>query len=371
MTSRLSPDPEHEELRAAVSAFLDRRCGPDQVRAQLDTEQGYDKDVWRQCAGQLGLVGLEIGEQYGGSGASFRELAVVLELMGRTLACLPYFSTVVLASGALLLGDDDGARQRYLPGLADGSTIATVAVAESTGTWDAVMTTAQRRDAGWVLSGEKSFVPDGLAADLLLVVAQAPGGLSMFAVDGAAPGLTRTAMRTLDPTRRQALLGLAQVPAELVGREGAAGPLLDRLHDRAAVALGCEQLGTAARALEMAVGYAGQRLQFGRVIGSFQAVKHRCADMASRVEEARSAAAWAVAAAAENSADLPVAAAMAGVVCSEAAVFATAENVQVHGGLGFTWEHPAHLYFRRARAASVQLRDPAQHREQLLVRLGA
>jgi alkylation response protein AidB-like acyl-CoA dehydrogenase len=338
----------------------------------MEDDRGHDPAVWAQASEQMGLAGLDIPEEYGGSGAGFREIAVVLEELGRSLACLPYFSTVVLAAGALLLGDDEQARQEHLPGIASGRTLATLALAEQNGSGEAdIHASATRAGEGWVLHGSKCFVVDGQVADLLLVVARAPGGLSLFAVDGAAPGLTRRPMRTLDPTRKQARLELDAVPAKLVGAEGSAPALIERVHDRAAIALACEQLGAAARALEMAVDYAKGRVQFGRAIGSFQAVKHRCADMAQRVEAARSAVAWAVAAAAEDqSPDLPVAAAMATVCCTDAAVFATAENVQVHGGIGFTWEHPAHLYLRRARSSALLLGNAADYRELLLQRLG-
>ena len=211
---------------------------------------------------------------------------------------------------------------------------------------------------------------DGAAADLLLVVARSAGGLSLFSVDGGAAGVTRTPLRTLDLTRRQARIALDAAPARLIGAEGDAEALLPRVLDRVAVALACEQVGGAQRTLEMAVEHAKRRMQFGRPIGSFQAVKHTCADMAQQVEGARSAAAWAVSASADDSPELPVAASMAKVRCSEAFLFTAAENIQVHGGIGFTWEHPAHLYFRRAHSSALLFGDPAHHRELLLQRLG-
>ncbi|MCW2498437.1 MAG: acyl-CoA dehydrogenase domain protein [Frankiales bacterium] len=370
---RLGPDETQEQLRTALRTFLSRRSDESAVRRLMETETGHDAALWKQLAEELGLIGIDVPEELGGSGGSFRELAVVLEELGRASACLPYFSTVVLAAGALLLGDDAAAREEHLPRIAAGTCLATLAVTEDDGSWDVARTaTSARRDTdgSWRLDGTKSFVLDGLLADLLLVVARSDEGLSLFAVEGHAPGLQRTSMRTLDPTRKLAKLVLRDVPARLVGRDGAAEPLVQRVLDRAVVALAAEQLGGAQRTLEMAVDYAKIRLQFGRPIGSFQAVKHRCADMAMKVDAGRSAVAWAVAAAADGSAELPVAAAMAGVVCSEAFVFTSAENVQVHGGIGFTWEHPAHLYFRRARSSSLLFGDPAHHRAQLLERLG-
>ena len=214
---------------------------------------------------------------------------------------------------------------------------------------------------------------DGCTADLLLVVAQSPAGLSLFAVPGDAPGLTRTAMQTLDPTRKVARLTLDRAPGRLIGPEGSAPPVLDQLRDRAALALACEQLGVASRALSMAVAYAKTRMQFGRPIGSFQAVKHRCVDMAQRIEAARignpvgSRGARRERREREN---VGIATALASVCSTDAAVFATAENVQVHGGIGFTWEHPAHLYFRRARSSALLHGSADDARELLLRRLG-
>jgi alkylation response protein AidB-like acyl-CoA dehydrogenase len=370
--SRLTPGEDQEQLRHAVRSFLERRSPEPEVRRLMETEQGYDPAVWQQCAQQLGLSGLDLPEEHGGSGATFRELAVTSEELGRALACVPYLSSAVLAAGALLATQDEQARAEHLPGIADGTVLAALAVAEADGSWEAQSqhTTAREADGGWRLTGTKSFVVDGLGAGLLLVTAHGPAGLSLFAVDGGAAGLQRQPMRALDLTRKLARVELSDVPGQLIGRQGDGDQVLAQVHDRAVVALACEQLGVAARSLEMAVAYAKERVQFGRSIGSFQAVKHRCADMAQQVEAARSSVAWAVACAADGSPDLPVAAAMAGVCASEAAVFATAENVQVHGGIGFTWEHPAHLYFRRARSNALLLGDPAAHRSRLLQRLG-
>jgi alkylation response protein AidB-like acyl-CoA dehydrogenase len=361
----LTPGEDQEQLRSAVRSFLERRCDEREVRRLMVTPEGYDTAVWKQATEQLGLAGLDVPEHLGGSGASFRELAVVAEELGRTLACLPWLSSAVLAAGALLHSGDES---ELLTGVAAGTTSAALAVAESDGSWDHVATSATEVDGRWQLTGSKVFVVDGAAADLLLVAAQAPVGLTLFAVQGQ--DQVRHSLETLDGTRKQARIVLDGAEGRLVGVEGGATDVLARVRDRAVVALACENLGVAARTLEMAVAYAKERVQFGRSIGSFQAVRHRLADMAGHVEAARSAAGWAVACAAESSLDLPVAAAMAGVTCTEAAVFNAAENVQLHGGIGFTWEHPAHLYFRRARSNAVLLADPAAHRGQLLDRLG-
>jgi alkylation response protein AidB-like acyl-CoA dehydrogenase len=368
---RLTPDEDQAEFRAFVTRFLDERCGEAEVRRLMADEVGYDPAVWKQASEQLGLAGLDIPEQYAGSGAGFRELAVVMEALGGALACLPVYSTAILAAGALLAGDDEGARKQYLPGIAAGRTIATLALSEQGGSSTSdIHTSAQSEGDHFVLTGSKCFVVDGHIADLVLVVAQAPGGLSLFAVDGGATGLNRSAMRTLDPTRKLARLELQRVPAQLIGAEGTAAAVIERVRERAAFAIACEQLGTASRALTMAVEYAKTRKQFGRAIGSFQAVKHRCVEMAQRVEAARSATQWAAATLVEDS-DLSGAATALATVCStDAAVFATAENVQIHGGIGFTWEHPAHLYFRRARSSALLHGSADDARELLLQRLG-
>jgi alkylation response protein AidB-like acyl-CoA dehydrogenase len=370
-TLRLTPDEDQTEFAAFVTKFLDERCGEAEVRRLMEDETGYDAAVWTQASEQLGLAGLDIPEQYAGSGATFREVSLVMEALGSSLACLPFYSTAVLAAGALLATDDEEAREEHLPGIAAGRTIATLALAERGGSSPSdIHTTAERDGSGFRLGGSKDFVVDGHVADLLLVVAQAAGGLSLFAVDADAPGLTSSTMRTLDPTRKLAHLDLAGVRAQLIGPEGSAHAVIDRVRERAAMAIACEQLGVASRALAMAVAYAKSRVQFGRPIGSFQAVKHRCVDMAQRIEAARSAAQWGAATLAEGSEMSGVAAALATVCCTEAAVFATAENVQVHGGIGFTWEHPAHLYFRRARSSALLHGSADDARELLLQRLG-
>jgi alkylation response protein AidB-like acyl-CoA dehydrogenase len=364
---RLTPAEEQIEFGAFVTTFLGEQCDETEVRRLMAEDLGYDPTVWGQACQQLGLGGLDIPEKYDGSGASFREVAVVMEALGGSLACLPFYSTAVLATGALLAADDEEAREEYLPGIATGQTTATLAGAGLVPAGD--HGTVSEADAdGFHLTGAEGFVVDGCAADVVLLVAGSPEGPSLFAVSGDAPGLTRTAMETLDPTRRLARLGLERVPARLIGSTGEAPAILDRVRDRVALAVACEQLGIATRALSMAVAYAKTRMQFGRPIGSFQAIKHRCVEMVQRIESARSAAQWGVATLSAHIAGSDVATAMATVCCHDAAIFATAENVQVHGGIGFTWEHPAHLYFRRARSNAL-LHGADEARELLLRRL--
>jgi len=371
-----------DELRSAVRDFLEAKSPEEAVRKLMESETRYDPAVWAQLTEQLRLPGLAIPEEYGGDGFGPVELGVVLEEMGRALLCAPYFATVVLAAQALLASGDTDACARHLPGIAAGGATATLAVAESNGSWDPALISARAvRDGeggeageggegGWRLTGRKSFVIDGTTADLVLVVARTVAGPTLFAVDGTAPGLAAESMETLDATRAMARLTLDAVPATLVGADGAGGRIMAKVLDFASVALAAEQSGGARRCLETAAEYARTRHQFGRPIGSFQAVKHKCADMLVQVELAEAASREAARLAAEGSADFPVAAGVAHVACSRAYMFTAMENIQVHGGIGFTWEHPAHLYFRRAKSSQLLFGGPAVYHERLLDRLG-
>ncbi len=279
---------------------------------------------------------------------------------------------MALAANALLHSGDDAAKAAHLPGIASGETIATVAFTEPNGRWDAegIEATATPDGDGWSITGTKMFVLDGHIADLILVAARTDAGVSLFAVAGDAAGLTRTALATMDQTRKQAKLDLAGTPATLVGTDGGGWDTLSTMLDLAAVALAAEQVGGAQEVLEMSVQYAKDRVQFGRPIGSFQAIKHKCADMLLEVESAKSAAYYAGWCAAEMNDELPSVASLAKAYCSEAYFHAAAENIQIHGGIGFTWEHPAHLYFKRAKSSELLFGDPTYHREQLAQRIG-
>ena len=286
---------EQEELRRTVRDFLDKKSPETEVRRLMDTDDGYDPAVWSQMGEQLGLQGLAIPEEFGGSGYSYVELIVVLEEMGRRLLCAPYFSTVVLAGNTLLHSGDDAAKKEHLPGIATGETTATLAFTEDSGRWDeaGITATATKSGDGWTITGTKSYVIDGHIADLILVAARSDKGVSIFAVPSDASGLTRTLLSTMDQTRKQARLELANTPATLVGTDGQGWATLDRVLDLAAVGLAAEQVGGAQFVLDMAVQYAKDRIQFGRPIGSFQAIKHKCADMLLEVESAKSAAYYA------------------------------------------------------------------------------
>jgi len=362
---------EQEQLRQFVRSFLEDKSPETAVREQMETEKGFDEAVWSQMAEQLGLQSLVIPEEYGGQGYGFVELGVVLEEMGRVLVCAPFFSGV-MATCALLQSGDDEAKKTHLPGIASGETFATVAFTEDSGKWDesGITMEASPADGGHTLSGTKSFVLDGHVANLILVAARSASGVSLFAVDGEASGLSRESLATMDQTRKQARLTFENTSATLIGTEGDGWNTLSTTLDLAAVALAAEQVGGAQFVLDMAVQYAKDRVQFGRPIGSFQAIKHKCADMLLEVESAKSAAYYALWCASEMNDELPSVASLAKAYCSEAYFHAAAENIQIHGGIGFTWEHPAHLYFKRAKSSELLFGDPAYHRELLAQRIG-
>ncbi len=363
---------EQEELRRIVRQFLDDKSPETAVRELMATEKGYDDAVWAQMADQMGLQALTIPEEYGGAGFSYVELIVVLEEMGRSLLCAPYFSTVALAANALIHSGDEAAKQAHLPGIASGETIATVAFTEENGRWDESGVTMAASGGGdsWTLSGTKMYVLDGHVANLFVVAARTGSGVSLFTVSGDAAGIERTSLATMDQTRKQARVQFSDTPATLLGTEGGGWAVLERMLDLAAVALAAEQVGGGQKCLDMAVEYAKVRVQFGRPIGSFQAIKHKCADMLLEVESAKSAAYYAGWCAAELNDELPSVASLAKAYCSEAYFHASAENIQIHGGIGFTWEHPAHLYFKRAKSSELLFGDPTYHRELLAQRIG-
>ncbi|HVJ97021.1 MAG TPA: acyl-CoA dehydrogenase family protein [Acidimicrobiia bacterium] len=369
---------EQDELRRTVRQFLEAKSPETEVRRLMETENGYDESVWKQMGQELGLQGLAIPEAYGGQGFTFIELGIVLEEMGRVLLCAPYFSSAVLAANAILNAGTEDQKQELLPGIAAGDTIATLAFTEPSGKWDAAgitMEAAENVGGEFTLTGEKMFVIDGFTADLIVVVARIAGtsgtdGITFFTVRGDADGLTRTALSTMDMTRKQAKLEFNNVVATPLGSTSGGFAAFSKTLDQAAVALANEMMGGAQKVLEQSVEYAKVRVQFGRPIGSFQAIKHKCADMLLEVESGKSAAYYASWAAAEDNEELPVVAALSKAYCSEAYFHATAENIQIHGGIGFTWEHPAHLYFKRAKSSEIYLGDPTYHRELLAQRIG-
>jgi len=369
---------EQEELRATARAFLAEANAPERVRAAMESPLGFDPELWKRIA-ELGWPAVAIAEDCGGLGLGPVELTALMEVMGEALLCAPFFSSVCLAAPALAAVGDEASRRAWLPGIAEGRTLAALALAEGAaapGPGDVAAT--WRADAeGFRLDGRKRFVVDGAAAELLLVAARREGsrgaeGVGLFAVPASTPGVARRALPTMDRTRRLADVELRDV---YVGRGAAVGdpegawPGLARALDLAAVALAAEQVGGAQRCLDLAVAHAKDRVQFGRPIGSFQAIKHRCAQMMVEVESARSAAYHAACVAAEGGDALPLAASLAKATASEAFFHAAAECLQIHGGIGFTWEVDVHLYLKRARAGEGLLGDPAFHRERVAAHL--
>jgi alkylation response protein AidB-like acyl-CoA dehydrogenase len=378
MDFRLSE--EQETLQEAARSFLKEASGSEQIRSAIKNPDGFDPSVWRQIALELGWPSLLIPEEHGGLGLGQVDLAVLLEATGEALLCSPLFSTVALGVNTLLEVGTSEQQASILPTIAEGTLTATLAFCEASGRWDAEgITLAAKADGeDFVLDGTKRGVVNGHAADQLLIVARTPdsrgeNGISVFMLSGDFPGLTRNPRPTMDPTRRLADLELnsVRVPKQaLIGELGQAWPGLRRTLDLAAIALAAEQVGGATRCLEMAVAYAKEREQFGRPIGSFQALKHKCADMFVAVETARSALYYAACIADDGSDDLTTNASLAKAWCSEAYFQCASESIQIHGGVGFTWEYDPHLHFKRARASESWLGDPAYHRERIAVSLG-
>lgn len=371
---------EQEEFRATVRRFVEARWPTAEVRRLAETPSGFDAAAWKQMAAELGLQGLAIPEAYGGQGFGFLELGIALEELGRQLAGGPYLASAVLAAQAILAAGTPAQHAEWLPAIAAGESIATLAVLEPSGCAGAESVTATCRPAGsgWSVSGTKTAVLDGQSADVLVVAARLEGstgadGVTLLVLRPDATGVTRTPVEGLDLTRKHGDLVLRDAIATPLGRPGAAGPALARVLDLAAIALAAESIGAAARCLEMAVGYAKQRIQFGRPIGSFQAVQHKCAEVMLELESARSAAYWSWWVASQPGVDpgeLAEAASVAKASCGDALTRAAAENVQIHGGVGFTWEFDCHLFFRRAKAVEHLLGDPVWHRARLADRLG-
>jgi alkylation response protein AidB-like acyl-CoA dehydrogenase len=370
---RFSFTDEQQEFRSVVRRFLEDKSPTTAVRRLMETDVGYDPEVWRSLTEDLGLTAIHVPEIYGGQGFGISELAIAVEEMGRALLCAPYFASTVLATTAILKAGTDAQKGALLPDIAAGKTIATLAFTEENGRWDAggVTMTATLVGRKFRLDGVKSFVLDGHTADMIVVLARRPGskdanGLSFFTVCGDAAGLHRCHLETMDQTRKLARLTFSGVEAELLGEEGAAAGPLEATFDVAAICLANEMVGGAERLHESAVAFASMRVQFGRPIASFQSLKHKAADMLLDVELAKSAAYYAAAAADERDDELPALASLAKAAASEAYMQTAIHSVQIHGGIGFTWDNDTHLWFKRAKSSEVFLGGPAYHRERLM-----
>ena len=338
------PTSEHNELRQVIRTFLERRSGEDAVRAAADSERGYDLDVWRQAAEQLGLPALAVPEEAGGAGFGLREAGIAFEESGRTLFPAPLLSSFLVTQALA----QSGAASDALPALAAG---------ERLGALGYLASSVTERDG--TLTGDVGFVIDGAVADDVVVLA----GDGVYLVS---EGFTAQPLTVLDPTRRQAIVTFDRAPARRLGDRD----LLDAVLLRAAAVVAAELTGLAAKLLDISVEYAKTRHQFGKPIGSFQAIKHKLVDMYVAVETARAASWDALWAADQDPTAFPLAAAHAKAIASESAVFVAAEAIQVHGGIGFTWEHPAHLYYRRAVTSELLFGSPAEHRERVAMEIG-
>ena len=374
---KFSFTPEQEEFRAGLRRALEARSPTKEVRRLMATDAGWERDGWQKLNRELGLTAVHIPESYGGSGFGYGELGIVLEEMGRGLLCAPFFSTAVLATTAILNAGTEEQKQALLPSIASGDTTATLAFSEDDGRNDgaAVTMTAAPSGAVYRLDGTKSFVLDGHTADLIVVLARQPGstgedGLSFFTVTGDAPGLERRRLKTMDETRKLARLQFNSVEARLLGKAGgAAGPFAKTMQ-QALVCLANEMVGGAERLREDALNYVQMRMQFGRALASFQTMKHKAADMLVDVELAKSAAYYAAAALDDGDADIQAIASLAKACASEAYLQTAIHAVQMHGGIGFTWDNDTHLWFKRAKSSEILFGDANQHRETMMQHWG-
>jgi alkylation response protein AidB-like acyl-CoA dehydrogenase len=360
---------EQEFLRTTAREFLTKEAPMTAVRELMDDPRGYQPAIWAKMA-ELGWTGLLLPEEYGGAGLTLIDLIVVAEELGRALTPSPFFATLQ-GSLAVLHGGTDTQRKEILPEVSAGRKVLSFAITEEAGNENAdeIATKAVREGAGWKLTGTKLFVPDAQNADTIVVAARSGGageaGISLFVVEKGAPGLTIVPLKSMDQTRRIAEVRFAGTPAQLLGNENGGWSTWKKVRENALVYLSAEALGGAQKVLDDSVKYAKERIQFGKPIGVNQAIKHKCADMLIEVESSKSItyyAAWAVA---ENVDEAELAASMAKAYTSDAYRHASSENIQIHGGVGFTWEYDCHLYFKRAKAIEVTYGDPTEHRERV------
>ena len=362
---------DQKQLRDEARRFLAEKCPPKAVRAVIDGKASYDRELWKGLA-DMGFLGVAIPEAFGGSGAGHLELCVIAEEMGRALAPVPFSSTVYLAAEALLLAGSDAQKQKWLPAIAQGHAIGMLALFEGTGNPSpkAIKLTA----SNGVLNGTKKPVADGAIADFAIVAARTgstgrDSDIALFLVDLTSEGVEAKALTSIDPSRNQAEISFTNVKAELLGAANEGWSILSQVLDRAAVLIGFEQVGGSDRALEMGRDYALDRIAFGRQIGSFQAIKHMLADMYVSATLARSNCYYGAWALSTNAAELPEAAASARISATQAFQHCSKNNIQVHGGMGFTWEFDCHLYYRRSNALAVGLGSLSHWEDQLIERM--
>ncbi|MDA9423826.1 MULTISPECIES: acyl-CoA dehydrogenase family protein [Bradyrhizobium] len=362
---------DQKQLRDQARKFLAEKCAPKAVRIVLDGKAPYDKELWKGLA-EMGFLGVAIPEEFGGAGAGHLELCVIAEEMGRANAPVPFSSTVYLAAEALLIAGSDAQKKKWLPAIASGEAIGTLALFEGKG--NPAPKNVKLTAANGVLNGVKKPVADGAIADFAVVAARTGSSgrdndISLFLVDLKAGGVEVKGLTNLDPTRGQAEITFKDAKAEPLGAAGEGWSILTRVLDRAAVLCAFEQVGGADRALEMGRDYALDRIAFGRQIGSFQAVKHMLADMYVSATLARSNSYYGAWALSTNAAELPEAAAAARISATQAFQHCAKNNIQVHGGMGFTWEFDCHMYYRRANAMALGLGSLSYWEDQLIDRM--
>ncbi|MFD2677024.1 acyl-CoA dehydrogenase family protein [Camelimonas lactis] len=358
---------EQKQLRDSARRFLEKQSSVAVVRRVLEGDEGYDRELWQGLA-EMGFTGAAIPEEFGGAGLGYLELCVIAEELGRAVAPVPFSSTVYLAAEFLLAAGNDAQKKNYLPKIAAGEVIGTFAYAETAGE-----VTAERIKAtvsGGKLSGTKIPVADGAIADFAVVAAQGGSGLGLYLVDLTGPGVTRTVVDTIDPSRKHARIVFDGAPVEQLGA-GNAEAVIEAVYDRAAVLTAFEQVGGSDRALEMARDYALERIAFGRQIGSFQAIKHILADMYVSATLARSNCYWGAYALSTGSAELPEAAASCRVSATRAFQHCSTNNIQVHGGMGFTWQFDCHLYYKRSNLLALNLGSLSVWENRLIARMRA
>lgn len=389
---------EQQMIRVTAEKFLGEVSDGIAVRHAMETDQGFDANVWQRLCSEMYWQAIHIPEAYGGLGLGYVELVAVLEQMGRFQLCSPFFSTVCLATNALLIAGTEAQKMEYLPQIAEGSLKGTLAYSGKGGRWDSQAVDASYSKsttaAGdqYILNGSYQYVIDGHTADLLIIAARASSfegrrievdveesnedtnSISLFAVPANLPGIERQWLPTMDQTRRQARVNLTNVPLPsscLMGEEGRGGSQLQDIIDLATIALAAEQMGGAQQVLDMSVAYCKERVQFNRTIASFQAVKHKAADMMVRAEAARSAVYYAACIAEDSlhagplAEELQEAASVAKACCSDAFFANAGEGIQLFGGVGFTWEYDVHLYFKRAKSSELYLGNSAYHRSRI------
>lgn len=372
---------EQKMIRDTAQAFLAEVSTSTAIRRAMETERGFDNTTWERICGEMYWQAIHIPEEYGGMGLGYVELVVMLEQMGQYLLCSPFYSTVCLGANALIIAGTTEQKQQYLSQICESSLTATLAYTSNNGRWDAeaVKTIVKRQGNEYVLNGTYRYVPDGHTADLLIIAARSEGsqgedGISLFAIKANTLGVKRTWLPTMDQTRKQAQIVLENVvlgDADLMGEYSSAWSQLKKIIDLATIASAAEQVGGSQQVLDLSVEYTKERVQFGRPVAGFQAVKHQAADMMQRTEVARSAIYYAACVAEEAISggllanELSEAASVAKSYCSDSYFKNAGDAIQLHGGVGFTWEYDVHLYFKRAKSSEVFLGNGAYHREQI------